>query len=47
MDLTVAGVLGLFVGVLLAFFAHYLRFEGEESPPPPGEGPTDLEPCLK
>ena len=40
MNLTVAGVLGLFVGVLLAFFAHYLGSEGEKSPPPPlGEGP--------
>ena len=40
MNLAVAGVLGLFVGVLLAFFAHYLGSEGEKRPPPPlGEGP--------
>ena len=41
MNVAVAGVLGLFVGVLLAFFAHYLGSEGEKSPPPPppGEGP--------
>ena len=41
MNVAVAGVLGLFVGVLLAFFAHYLGSEGKKSPPspPPGEGP--------
>jgi len=40
MNVAVAGVLGLFVGVLLAFFAHYLGSEGEKSPPPPpGESP--------
>jgi uncharacterized protein involved in exopolysaccharide biosynthesis len=41
MNVAVAGVLGLFVGVLLAFFTHYLRFEGEKgSPPREGEPPN-------
>ena len=30
MNVAVAGVLGLFVGVLLAFFAHYLESSSDE-----------------
>lgn len=38
MNVAVAGVLGLFVGVLLAFFAYYLKGEGSQ---PPHDHDTD------
>ncbi|MCD6128714.1 hypothetical protein J7J35_03285 [Candidatus Bipolaricaulota bacterium] len=48
MNLAVAGVLGLFCGVLLAFFAYYLKGEGSQPPhdkgaDQPPEPPGDKE----